>query len=82
MIKDKIYLLFQTLFFRFTSRVQILNMEYANSEELTAIYIAYLNPILHHRPVLQRHPVWGSLAKVQQLALSMIQVTQNITKHW
>ena len=49
-------------------------MEYADSEELTAIYTAYLTPILHHRAALQRHPVWGSPSKIQQLALSMIQV--------
>jgi len=62
------------ILFRFTSRVRILNMEYPDSEELTAIYTAYLTPVLHHRPALQRHPVWGSMSKVQQLASSMIQV--------
>ena len=62
------------MFSRFTSRVRILNMEYADSEELSAIYTAYLTPILHHRPTLQRHPVWGSPSRIQQLASSMVQV--------
>uniref|UniRef100_H2ZF02 AAA+ ATPase domain-containing protein n=1 Tax=Ciona savignyi TaxID=51511 RepID=H2ZF02_CIOSA len=51
---------------RFTSRVRILSMDYADTNELSAIYTAYLTPVLHHRPALQRHPVWGSPSKVYE----------------
>uniref|UniRef100_H2ZEZ5 Uncharacterized protein n=1 Tax=Ciona savignyi TaxID=51511 RepID=H2ZEZ5_CIOSA len=50
----------------FTSRVRILSMDYADTNELSAIYTAYLTPVLHHRPALQRHPVWGSPSKVYE----------------
>uniref|UniRef100_H2ZEZ6 Cytoplasmic dynein 2 heavy chain 1 n=1 Tax=Ciona savignyi TaxID=51511 RepID=H2ZEZ6_CIOSA len=66
---------------RFTSRVRILSMDYADTNELSAIYTAYLTPVLHHRPALQRHPVWGSPSKVQQLATSMVQVNKYKSFH-
>ncbi|CAK8696967.1 unnamed protein product [Clavelina lepadiformis] len=65
---------------RFTSRIRILSMEYESSEELSAIYTAYLTPILHHRPTLQRHPVWGSSARIQLLATSMVQIYDQVRK--
>uniref|UniRef100_H2ZF01 AAA+ ATPase domain-containing protein n=1 Tax=Ciona savignyi TaxID=51511 RepID=H2ZF01_CIOSA len=67
---------------RFTSRVRILSMDYADTNELSAIYTAYLTPVLHHRPALQRHPVWGSPSKVQQLATSMVQVYEQMRKSY
>nr|CAB3240329.1 cytoplasmic dynein 2 heavy chain 1-like [Phallusia mammillata] len=65
---------------RFTSRVRILSMEYADTDELCSIYTAYLTPVLHHHTALQRHPVWGSAARVQQLASSMVQIYEQVRK--
>nr|XP_026693267.1 cytoplasmic dynein 2 heavy chain 1-like isoform X1 [Ciona intestinalis] len=65
---------------RFTSIVRILSMEYADTNELSAIYTAYLTPVLHHRPDLQHHSVWGSPSKVQQLATSMVQIYEQVRK--
>lgn len=67
-------------FFRFTSRVRILSMEYADTDELCSIYAACLTPVLHHHPALQRHPVWGSSARIQQLASSMVQIYEQVRK--
>lgn len=51
---------------------------YAESEELQAIYSAYLRPVLHRS--LQGHPVWGSASKVHQLASSMLEVFSQVSR--
>lgn len=63
---------------RFTSRVRILSVDYPNSNELSVIYGAYLVPLLQHRDVMKQHPVWGSRARIQQLASCTIQVYEEV----
>ncbi|KAJ8027756.1 Cytoplasmic dynein 2 heavy chain 1 [Holothuria leucospilota] len=65
---------------RFTSIVRICTIGYAESEELQAIYSAYLRPVLHRS--LQGHPVWGSASKVHQLASSMLEVFSQVTSRF
>ncbi|XP_068211563.1 cytoplasmic dynein 2 heavy chain 1 [Palaemon carinicauda] len=61
---------------RFTSIVRIASIGYPDREQLTGVYGAYLKPILES--VAPGHPVWGSQAKAQQLATSMVNVYQNV----
>ncbi|XP_039269307.2 cytoplasmic dynein 2 heavy chain 1-like [Styela clava] len=67
---------------RFTSRVRIISVDYPGSDELSLIYGAYLGPILHHDAVLRQHPVWGSRAKIQQLASSMIRIYEEVRSNF
>ncbi|CAF2056597.1 unnamed protein product [Rotaria magnacalcarata] len=57
---------------RFTSIVRICSINYPNEEQLQTIYANYLRPILQHQ--LPNHRVWSSIGKINQLALSMIHI--------
>uniref|UniRef100_A0A803SUA0 Dynein cytoplasmic 2 heavy chain 1 n=1 Tax=Anolis carolinensis TaxID=28377 RepID=A0A803SUA0_ANOCA len=57
---------------RFTSIVRLCAIDYPERDQLQTIYSAYLEPVLHKN--LKDHPAWGSLAKIHQLAGSMVQV--------
>ena len=59
--------------FRFTSRIRILNIEYANEDDLCSIMTSYLQIIVDKK--LPNHRVWKNPTKTQQLASSMVQVT-------
>lgn len=61
---------------RFTSIVRICSINYPNEEQLQTIYANYLRPILQQQ--LPGHRVWSSSGKVQQLALSMIHVYNEV----
>ena len=49
---------------------------YPDRDELTAIYSAYLRPVLAAK--CDRHPVWGSPSKINALASSMGQVYEQV----
>lgn len=49
---------------------------YPERDQLQTIYSAYLEPVLHKN--LKNHPAWGSLAKIHQLAGSMVQVYEQV----
>lgn len=51
---------------------------YPEREQLQIIYSAYLEPVLQKN--LKNHPVWGSLAKIHQLAGSMVQIYEQVWK--
>ena len=55
---------------RFTSIVRICSINYPDEEQLQIIYSNYLRTIFQHQ--LPNHRMWSSAGKVQQLALSMI----------
>ena len=57
---------------RFTSIVRICSINYPNEDQLQLIYSNYLRSILQQQ--LPNHRLWSSNNKVQQLALSMIHV--------
>lgn len=57
---------------RFTSIVRICSINYPNEDQLQLIYSNYLRSILQQQ--LPNHRLWSSNTKVQQLALSMIHV--------
>uniref|UniRef100_A0ABM5FWF4 Cytoplasmic dynein 2 heavy chain 1 n=2 Tax=Agamidae TaxID=81953 RepID=A0ABM5FWF4_9SAUR len=61
---------------RFTSIVRLCAIDYPERDQLQTIYSAYLEPVLHKN--LKNHPAWGSLAKIHQLAGSMVQVYEQI----
>ncbi|CAB3978327.1 cytoplasmic dynein 2 heavy chain 1-like [Paramuricea clavata] len=61
---------------RFTSVVRICAIDYADNEQLQAIYSAYLRPVLHHS--LSSHPVWGAVKNIQTLAHTMITIYEQI----
>ncbi|XP_066286377.1 cytoplasmic dynein 2 heavy chain 1-like isoform X1 [Branchiostoma lanceolatum] len=61
---------------RFTSVVRICSIGYADKDQLQAIYSAYLQPIFQKH--LTAHPVWGSPARVTQLAASMVQLYEQV----
>ncbi|KAH0625160.1 hypothetical protein JD844_033332 [Phrynosoma platyrhinos] len=56
--------------------IQIVASIYPERDQLQTIYSAYLEPVLHKN--LKNHPAWGSLAKIHQLAGSMVQVYEQI----
>lgn len=62
---------------RFTSIVRLCCVDYPDSEQLQAIYAAYLRPVLHH--TLKQHPVWGSVSKIHGLAGSMIAIYDRVS---
>ncbi|CAF1020652.1 unnamed protein product, partial [Adineta ricciae] len=55
---------------RFTSIVRICSINYPDEEQLQIIYSNYLRTIFQHQ--LPNHRMWSSAGKIQQLALSMI----------
>ncbi|XP_015268586.1 PREDICTED: cytoplasmic dynein 2 heavy chain 1 [Gekko japonicus] len=61
---------------RFTSIVRLCAIDYPERDQLQTIYSAYLEPVLHKN--LKNHPAWGSLAKIYQLAGSMVQVYEQV----
>ncbi|KAF7250799.1 Cytoplasmic dynein 2 heavy chain 1 [Varanus komodoensis] len=61
---------------RFTSIVRLCAIDYPERDQLQTIYTAYLEPVLHKN--LKKHPAWGSLAKIHQLAGSMVQVYEQV----
>ncbi|XP_053164065.1 cytoplasmic dynein 2 heavy chain 1 isoform X1 [Hemicordylus capensis] len=61
---------------RFTSIVRLCAIDYPERDQLQTIYSAYLEPVLHKN--LKNHPSWGSLAKIHQLAGSMVQVYEQV----
>ncbi|CAF0769940.1 unnamed protein product [Adineta steineri] len=73
---------------RFTSIVRICSINYPNEDQLQIIYANYLRPILQYQ--LPNHRVWSSSGKIQQLALSMIHIynelrarfTQDVHSHY
>ena len=62
---------------RFTSIVRLCCVDYPDSEQLQAIYGAYLRPVLHH--TLRQHPVWGSVSKIHMLAGSMVAIYDRVS---
>ena len=62
---------------RFTSIVRLCCVDYPDSEQLQAIYGAYLRPVLHH--TLRQHPVWGSVSKIHGLAGSMVAIYDRVS---
>ncbi|XP_068004360.1 cytoplasmic dynein 2 heavy chain 1 [Melanerpes formicivorus] len=61
---------------RFTSIVRLCAIDYPERDQLQNIYSAYLEPVLQKN--LKNHPVWGSSAKIYQLAGSMVQVYEQV----
>jgi dynein heavy chain 2, cytosolic len=61
---------------RFTSIVRICSIDYPNEEQLQTIYANYLQSILQQQ--LAQHRTWSSSSKIQQLALSMIHVYNEV----
>ncbi|CAF4638011.1 unnamed protein product [Rotaria sp. Silwood1] len=57
---------------RFTSIVRICSINYPDEEQLQIIYANYLRSILQQQ--LPNHRVWSSSGKINQLALSMIHI--------
>uniref|UniRef100_A0A8C5PRQ6 Dynein cytoplasmic 2 heavy chain 1 n=1 Tax=Leptobrachium leishanense TaxID=445787 RepID=A0A8C5PRQ6_9ANUR len=57
---------------RFTSVVRICVVDYPEREQLQTICSSYLEPVIRNN--LKNHPAWSSLAKIHQLAGSMVQV--------
>ena len=63
---------------RFTSIVRICSINYPNEEQLQLIYANYLQAILQQQ--LPGHKTWSSHSKVQQLALSMIHIYNEVRR--
>ncbi|XP_069615312.1 cytoplasmic dynein 2 heavy chain 1 [Ranitomeya imitator] len=61
---------------RFTSVVRICAVDYPERDQLQTICSSYLEPVLHQN--LKKHPVWGSVSKIHQLAGSMVQVYEQV----
>ncbi|XP_032878557.1 cytoplasmic dynein 2 heavy chain 1 isoform X2 [Amblyraja radiata] len=61
---------------RFTSIVRICTINYPDREQLQAIYSVYLQPVLHKN--LKKHPIWGSVTRIHQLASSLVQVYEQV----
>ncbi|XP_073518216.1 cytoplasmic dynein 2 heavy chain 1 isoform X2 [Phyllobates terribilis] len=61
---------------RFTSVVRICAVDYPERDQLQTICSSYLESVLHQN--LKKHPVWGSLSKIHQLAGSMVQVYEQV----
>ncbi|XP_073414467.1 cytoplasmic dynein 2 heavy chain 1 isoform X2 [Dendrobates tinctorius] len=61
---------------RFTSVVRICAVDYPERDQLQTICSSYLEPVLHQ--TLKKHPVWGSVSKIHQLAGSMVQVYEQV----
>ncbi|XP_053312461.1 cytoplasmic dynein 2 heavy chain 1 isoform X2 [Spea bombifrons] len=61
---------------RFTSVVRICIVDYPEREQLQTICSSYLEPVIHRS--LKNHPTWRSLAKIQQIAGSMVQVYEQV----
>ncbi|XP_009895076.2 cytoplasmic dynein 2 heavy chain 1 [Dryobates pubescens] len=61
---------------RFTSIVRLCAIDYPERDQLLNICSAYLEPVLQKN--LKNHPVWGSSAKIYQLAGSMVQVYEQV----
>uniref|UniRef100_A0A8C5PP60 Cytoplasmic dynein 2 heavy chain 1 n=1 Tax=Leptobrachium leishanense TaxID=445787 RepID=A0A8C5PP60_9ANUR len=61
---------------RFTSVVRICVVDYPEREQLQTICSSYLEPVIRNN--LKNHPAWSSLAKIHQLAGSMVQVYEQV----
>ncbi|CAH2225380.1 cytoplasmic dynein 2 heavy chain 1 [Pelobates cultripes] len=61
---------------RFTSVVRICVVDYPEREQLQTICSSYLEPVIHKN--LKSHSTWSSLAKIHQLAGSMVQVYEQV----
>jgi dynein heavy chain 2 len=61
---------------RFTAIVRLCCVDYPSTDQLQAVYSAYLQPVLHHS--LHSHPFWSSVAKIHSLANSMINVYEKV----
>ena len=61
---------------RFTSIVRIYSISYPDEEQLQTIYANYLRPILQQQ--LSNHRIWSSQGKINQLALSMIHIYDEV----
>ena len=61
---------------RLTSIVRLCSVDYPSTEQLQAVYGAYLQPVIQH--CLQTHPFWGSVGKIHALASSMITVYDQV----
>ena len=61
---------------RFTSIVRICSLNYPNEDQLQTIYSNYLQAILQQQ--MPGHKVWSSNSKIQQLAMSMIRIYNEV----
>ncbi|KAG8584671.1 hypothetical protein GDO81_004716 [Engystomops pustulosus] len=61
---------------RFTSVVRICAVDYPERDQLQTICSSYLEPVLHQN--LKKHPIWGSVPTIHQLAGSMVQVYEQV----
>lgn len=64
---------------RFTSIVRICSINYPDDDQLQMIYGTYLKPILQQQ--LPGHRIWSSNGQINQLAVSMIQVYNEVCLH-